>query len=108
MYTISPSHVTQGMLIEPSIAACVPQFVSIYESCTEIDTAIISRSLYTCLQFYREGIYSDTICSTNPKNATHEMVVVGYGIDTTHGAYWILKNRYSIIIVYHAYPVLLT
>ncbi len=46
-----------------------------------------------CLQFYREGVYSDSSCNIDPRNATHEMVVVGYGTDTTYGAYWIVKNR---------------
>lgn len=44
-------------------------------------------------QFYREGVYSDNSCSINPRNATHEMVVVGYGTDSTYGPYWIVKNR---------------
>ncbi len=46
-----------------------------------------------CSQFYREGVYSSSSCSTDPRNATHEMVVVGYGTDATYGAYWIVKNR---------------
>lgn len=44
------------------------------------------------LQFYSDGIYTSTECSTITLN--HAMLLVGYGTDSSDRDYWILKNRY--------------
>ncbi len=48
-------------------------------------------------QFYGGGMYSESSCSQDYNQLTHEMVVVGYG--TTYAGYdfWTLKNRWIIL-----------
>jgi C1A family cysteine protease len=41
---------------------------------------------------YKTGVYNDPSCG---KDVNHAMVLVGYGVDSDYGDYWIVKNSWS-------------
>jgi len=43
-------------------------------------------------QFYHTGVYRDSSCS---KSINHAVLAVGYGTDSSYGAYWIVKNSWG-------------
>ena len=47
-------------------------------------------------QFYSDGVYAVTGCNSHSLN--HGMLLVGYGVTYDDVEYWILKNRWLIII----------
>ena len=49
---------------------------------------------FSILQFYSDGVYNEYSCSMNSSSLSHEMLVVGYGVNTYNLPYWIVKNRY--------------
>jgi cathepsin L len=46
-------------------------------------------------QFYSSGVYLNSDCRSDPNSLDHAVLVVGYGTDPTHGAYWIVKNSWG-------------
>ena len=46
----------------------------------------------TCSQFYYQGVYDSSRCSSSSIN--HAMVVTGYGVSNGKD-YWLVKNRYK-------------
>ncbi|CRL08267.1 CLUMA_CG020956, isoform A [Clunio marinus] len=54
-------------------------------------TVGIDSSLFS-FQHYKFGIYKDENCS---ENINHAVLLVGFGVDETHGKYWIIKNSYG-------------
>merc|ERR1712071_452293 len=44
------------------------------------------------IQFYHTGVYRDSSCS---KSINHAVLAVGYGTDSSYGAYWIVKNSWG-------------
>lgn len=49
----------------------------------------IDASLF---QNYKSGVFNEPSC---PGNVDHSVVVVGYGNDSTGGAYWLVKNSWG-------------
>lgn len=49
---------------------------------------------YKLFQFYREGVYSELVCSFFKFD--YGVFVVGYGIESGDD-YWLVKNRYEVI-----------
>lgn len=47
----------------------------------------------TKLQFYKEGVFNPSKCSTTALN--HALLMVGYGTDDTDGDYFIIKNSWA-------------
>jgi len=45
------------------------------------------------LQFYHKGVYKEQNCS--PFNLDHAVLVVGYGVEETGEAYWLVKNSWG-------------
>lgn len=45
-------------------------------------------------QNYKEGIYDDKECSSDPFAANHAVVLVGYGVENGR-KFWKLKNSYG-------------
>merc|ERR1712183_223124 len=45
------------------------------------------------LQFYHKGVYKEQNCS--PFNLDHAVLVVGYGVEETGQAYWLVKNSWG-------------
>lgn len=44
-------------------------------------------------QFYSSGVYKSEQCSSD--DLDHAVLVVGYGTDSEHGDYWLVKNSWS-------------
>ena len=46
---------------------------------------------------YKGGVYSNATCPNGPLDVNHDVVLVGYGIDTdvNKTAYWIVKNSWG-------------
>lgn len=46
-------------------------------------------------QFYSGGTYYNRRCGSRNRDLNHAMLLVGYGQDTKHGDYWIVKNSWG-------------
>lgn len=44
-------------------------------------------------QFYKSGVYNPKVC--DPQSLDHAVLIVGFGVDTSFGAYWTVKNSWG-------------
>lgn len=44
--------------------------------------------------YYKSGVYKDESCDGT--KLSHFVLLVGFGVDATHGKYWLIKNSYGV------------
>ncbi|KAJ8429996.1 hypothetical protein Cgig2_033921 [Carnegiea gigantea] len=45
-------------------------------------------------RFYKEGVYTSTVCGTKPTDVNHAVLAVGYGVEDGI-PYWLIKNSWG-------------
>lgn len=44
---------------------------------------------------YTSGVYNDPVCRSSNRALNHAVLLVGYGTDSVHGDYWLVKNSWG-------------
>lgn len=47
-------------------------------------------------RYYKEGVYTSSVCKSGPQDVNHAVLAVGYGKDLLTGLnYWTIKNSWD-------------